>query len=167
MSLLDTLTPYTVDDAGCLVWQRSCCNGHPAMRLGGKTVLVRRQLWQDKHGDIPAGHIVRMTCGTVGCIHPEHMECTTYQRLGKQLGALGIMSGTKRSAAIARAKRASPQAKLNAEAVADIRTSGEPVAVMAQRYGIAQATVSKVRLGKCWRDFASPWRGLGAMSASI
>ena len=165
MSLLDTLTPHCVDDAGCLVWKRSCCNGHPAMRRDGKTMLVRRVLWEQLKGPIPAGHIVRMTCGSSKCICPEHMECTTYQRVAKQLGALGIMSGTKRSAAIARAKRKGHQAKLTAEAVQAIRTSDEPGTVLAARYGIAQATVSKVRLGKVWRDFASPWRGLGTMSA--
>ena len=158
---MQKLLQHTTDDGDCLVWTRSCCNGHPAARVGSKTVLVRRVLWADLHGEIPVGSIVRMTCSTPLCINPDHITLTTYQRLGKQLGALGVMSGPERSAAIARTKRKT-QAKLTDAAVRDIRTSDETTIVMAARYGVAQAHISKVRKHKAWRDFSSPFNGLGA-----
>ena len=157
------MTPldYTQEDGDCLVWQRSCSNGHPALRVGDKTKLVRRFLWEQGHGAIPAGGIVRMTCNTPKCVSPEHTELTTYRKLAKKLGAFGLMSGPVRSAAIARTKRKT-QAKLTDAAVRDIRTSCETTIVLAARYGVAQAHVSKVRKHKAWRDFTSPFMGLGA-----
>lgn len=158
---IEDLRHHCTDDAGCLIWQRGCCNGHPATRVDGKTRLVRRVLWEAAHGPIPAGRIVRVTCGNVLCINPECTELTTYQRLGKQLGALGVMSGPVRSAAIARAKRKT-HGKLNNAAVRDIRTSDETGVALSKKYGVNQAKISAVRLGKVWRDFSSPFAGLGA-----
>jgi len=40
MSLFTDIQHRTIDDAGCAVWRFSCCNGHPAMRKDGKTMLV-------------------------------------------------------------------------------------------------------------------------------
>lgn len=159
MSLFTDIQHRTRDDAGCAVWRFSCCNGHPAMRQGSKTVLVRRAIWQDAHGDIESGKIIRMTCETTGCVHPDHMQLTTYKRLAKHLGSLGIMSGPVRSAKIAATKRKS-QAKLTAAMVLEIRQSSEKTKTLAEKFGVAQAHISKIRVGKCWRDFLSPWAGL-------
>ena len=156
------LADRTQEDGACLIWKGGCCNGHPATRHNGKTVLVRRLLWQELHGEIPAGHIVRMTCECKKCIEPAHMKCTTYQRLAKQLGALGVMSGPVRSAAIQKAKRNSKQCKLTLDAVRAIRASDETTIVLAARYGVAQAHISKVRKHKCQIDYQSPFTGLGA-----
>lgn len=95
------------------------------------------------------------------CINIEHCELMTYRKLAKQLGAQGVMSGPVRSAKIAAVKRAGKQAKVSQEAVRAIRASDEPVAVLAERYGVAAATISKYRLGQCRREFtANPWQGL-------
>lgn len=159
--MMHALLQHTVEDCDCLIWLRSCSNGHPSARVDRKNVLVRRVLWAAMHGEIPAGHIVRMTCNTPLCVSPEHIALTTYRRLGKQLGALGVMSGPVRSAAIARAKRKT-HAKLTDAAVRDIRTSDELGRVLAARHGVSQAHVSKVQKHKAWRDFSSPFAGLGA-----
>jgi hypothetical protein len=160
MSLFERLIGKTVDDAGCAVWQLSCINGHPATRIGKKTVLVRRAIWEDLHGKIEPGKIVRMTCETEKCIDPDHMELTTYQRLAKQLGALGIMSGPIRSAKIADTKRAK-YAKLTAEAVREIRSSPESGRAMAKKFDVDEKHISRIRLNHCWKDFTSPFSGLG------
>lgn len=161
MTTLERLAHLYEEDGACLVWKGGCCNGHPAMRKDGKTVLVRRVLWQEQNGDIPPGHIVRMTCECKKCIEPAHMVCTTHQKLAKQMGALGVMSGPVRSAAIARAKRKT-HAILTDEAVADIRTEKEFGYVYAERYGVSAGHVSKVQKHKARRDFGSPFAGLGA-----
>ena len=160
MNLLD----HTQDDAGCPVWQRGCCNGHPAYRDAdtGKTRMVRRVLWEQANGPIKPGHIIRMTCETPLCVDVEHMVQTTHGKLAKEMGALGIMSGFKRSAAIARTKRVT-QGKLTEEAVRDIRASSDTGVVLAARYGIAPAYVSKIRLHQCRKEFAgNPFAGLAA-----
>jgi hypothetical protein len=162
MSLFTDIQHRTRDDAGCAVWRFSCSNGHPAMRQDGKAVLVRRAIWQDKHGDIEPGKIIRMTCETIGCVHPDHMQLTTYQRLAKQLGSLGLMSGPVRSAKIAATKRAK-YAKLTPDAVQEIRTSEETGRAMAKKFNVDEKHISRIRLNHCWKQFSSPWSGLGAM----
>lgn len=152
----DFLLSNTDDDAGCRVWRGGCANGHPAH---GKQ-LVRRTLWVELHGPIEPGKIIRCTCGTPKCIEPEHLEKTTFRKLCKELGAQGVMSGQKRSAAIARAKRKGPQAKITDADVRRIRYGNELLRDLAADLGINQGTVSKIRLGKVRKDFTSPWSGL-------
>jgi hypothetical protein len=162
MTDLEKLMARTKDDAGCKVWQGGCVNRtHPAINTTGGVKLVRRLVWAAANGPIPAGKIIRCTCGTPKCINPECLELTTYKKLGKELGAIGVMSGPTRSAAIARAKRKT-QSKLTQESVDAIRSSSETTVALGERYGISQAHVSKVRMNKAWRDFSSPWAGLGA-----
>ena len=159
MRLFTQLIDRTIDDAGCAVWKHSCCNNHPAFRKDGKTMLVRREIWKDINGEIPAGKIIRMTCETDKCVHPDHMEMTNHKALAKQMGKLGLMSGPVRSAKIAAVKRATC-AKLTDEAVMEIRTSNETGRKLAEKFKVSQGHISKIQKGKCWRQFSSPWAGL-------
>ena len=152
---------FVHEDLDHLVWTGSVANGHPAMRLNGAYIMVRRAVWQEQNGPIPTGQIIRCTCGDKRCVAIEHLELTTYKKLALVLGS-AVMAGPVRSAAIARVKRASKQAKLTEDAVRDIRSSNETSVALAKRYGVAQAHVSKVRLGQAWRDFSNPFQGLGA-----
>jgi hypothetical protein len=153
---------YVKDDAGCLVWTGSCCNGHPSRTVDGKTRLVRRELWEQVHGPIKPGHIIRCTCETPKCINIDCCEQTTYKKLGQQLGALGVMSGPVRSARIATAKRAGPQAKLTDADVQRIRNGTETLETLARELHINKGTAGRIRRRECRRDFSSPWAGLGA-----
>lgn len=132
------------------------------MREGNKTVLVRRAIWEDEHGQIEAGKIVRMTCETQKCVNPKHMVLTTYQRLAKEMGALGKMSGPLRSAKIAAVKRAK-YAKLTHDDIREIRASNETGRAMAKRFQVSEKHISAILSGQRWREFTSPWAGLGAM----
>lgn len=132
------------------------------MRKDGKTILVRRAVWQDEYGKIEPGKIIRMTCETPKCIYPGHMVMTTHQRLAKQMGALGKMSGPVRSAKIAAVKRAK-YAKLTHEDVREIRASNETGRAMAKRFQVSEEHISAILLNKRWREFSSPWAGLGVM----
>jgi hypothetical protein len=159
MQLFTHLIDNIIDDAGCWVWQKSCANGHPAFRENGKGKLVRREVWKEMKGEIPAGKIIRMTCETNKCVHPEHMVATTYKEVAEHMGKLGLMSGPVRSAKIAAVKRATC-AKLTDEAVIEIRTSNETGRKLAEKFKVSQSHISKIQKGKCWRQFSSPWAGL-------
>lgn len=162
MKIIDRVIKNASEDMDCLVWNRSTCNGHPALRVNGKTMLVRRVLWEELNGEIPAGKIIRATCGDIRCVNPEHLSMTTYQKLAKELGAIGVMSGKVRSAAIAKAKQAKALA-INYEIVQIIRTSDASGVSLSQQYGISQNLVSRVRTHKCWKDWTNnPFAGLGA-----
>ena len=129
------------------------------MRHEGKTQLVRRVLHAVLHGPMAPGQLVRMTCTTPKCIHPEHMKLVTRQTLAQELGALGLMSGLARSAAIARTKRAT-QGKLTDDQVREIKTSDEAGVRMAQRLGVSQSCISSIRTHRTRREFSSPWSQL-------
>ena len=166
MTILDKLASRIQEDADCMLWLGGCCNGHPSIRHDGKSVLLRRILWEERNGPIPAGHIVRVTCESVKCVNPDHIHLTTRKKLGKELGAIGIMSGPVRSAAIARTKRVGHQAKLTLEAVRDIRNSTERGRVLALRWGVSAGHISKIQKHQAFRDFTSPFAGLGARAAA-
>lgn len=153
---------HTIDDAGCLRWTGWTVNGHPGGTIGGRKLLIRRALFEVERGEpVPAGKVLRCTCETPLCVDMSHCEPTTYQRIAKACGAQGLMSGPVRSARIAAAKRAGPQARIDQAQALTIRASDEPGVVLAARYGISPATVSKIRLGQVRREFVgNPWAAL-------
>jgi hypothetical protein len=158
------------EDGDCLRWTGGVVGkrAHPYVSVWSpkrKCLLVRRLVWEEARGPIPAGKIVHCTCNTPQCVSLEHLEITTFAKLAKQLGALGVMSGPVRSAKIAAAHRARhPLTKCTQEQVREIRTSDAPGNVLAARYGVSEATISKYRLNHCRREFgaANPFQGLGA-----
>lgn len=154
------LLENTREDGDCMIWLGACCNGHPAHGSKGKIVMVRRTLWEQVHGPIERGRIIRCACETPKCVNPDHLTKTTRQRLAKQLGALGLMSGPVRSAKIAAVKRAGPQAKLTDADVKRIRYGSETGAALARELGVSPGTVSGIRRGQQRREFSSPWAGL-------
>lgn len=162
MNAIQKAATMAHEDMDHLIWHASTCNGHPAMRWGGKTALVRRVIWQELHGAIAPGKIVRVTCGDVRCINPEHMALTTYSQLARSLGS-AVMAGPVRSAAIARAKQAKSRT-LDQGMVKHIRTCDMTGVALAKKYGISQNLVSKVRTHKCWKEWSdNPFSGLGVL----
>jgi hypothetical protein len=160
--LVERLLARGTDDAGCLVWQGCSCNGHPAYRIGGRIQLVRRTLFTELVGPLD-GRIVRMTCGTKGCITPKHIEAISRTAFAHEMGALGKMSGPVRSASIQRAHRARPEAKLTQAGVDRIRLGTETATALAKALGVGAGHIRKVMAGTVHRDYAaSPWSGLGA-----
>jgi len=137
-----------VEDGDCIEWHGGLTNGHPSVRWEGKTVLIRRQLM----GAIPKGKIARVTCGNLLCVNKGHIEITTYRNVAVECGRAGLMSGPRRSAKIAAAKRATC-AKLTMEFAREVRASNESGAAISRRTGVSQAKISKIRLGKAWREF--------------
>jgi hypothetical protein len=169
MSILGSWRNSVIEDGDCLRWTGLCYGKrqHPGVCLYSpkrKTLLVRRVLWEEANGPIPAGQIIRCTCETPRCVNIEHCDLTTFGKLAKELGALGIMSGPVRSAKIAATHRERhPLTKCTQEQVREIRASDEPGTVLAARYGVSEATISKYRLGRFRREFGGDvWRGLGA-----
>lgn len=159
--ILQKMSGHYIAEGDCFLWKRGCCNGHPVMRYEGKTQLVRRVIWHTLHGVIPTGKIMQTTCEDLKCVNPEHLVLSTYAAVAKKLGP-AVMGGLKRSANVAKAKRLQPVAKLNPEIVSEIRYGLETGVALSKRLGVPQSLISKVRLHKCWKDYSSPFAGLGA-----
>ncbi len=160
MSLFDSIRHLVIEDGDCLRWRAGCSAGHPSWRVGGKSVLVRRVMFEEEHGPIPRGKILRVTCGMLRCLNREHWRLTTYKAVALECGAAGLMSGHLRSAKIAAVKRSGPQAKISDEDAATIFASGDTCTVLAERYGLNPSTICRIKRGQVRRRFDDPWLSL-------
>jgi hypothetical protein len=55
---------------GHLLWTGGLANGYPAAKHEGKTVYLRRLVWERENGPLPNGAVVMSTCGERTCIEP-------------------------------------------------------------------------------------------------
>ena len=74
---------------GHLLWKGGLANGHPAVKHNGKTVYLRRLLWEEVYGPIPEGSVVTSSCRVRTCIEPSHLTLTGPGRYPRARGALG------------------------------------------------------------------------------
>ena len=154
MSLLQSLRHLMLEDGDCLRWRAGVAgNGHPTWRIDGRSQLVRRALWADELGPLPEGVVLRVTCGMPRCCNLAHVAAVSRKAIAVECGALGLMSGPVRSARIAAAKRAGPQAKLTEALVREIRTSSESGVSLSRRLGVHEKLVSQIRRGQRWREY--------------
>jgi len=58
---------------GHVLWVGALANGYPAGKHEGKTVYLKRLIWEETHGPIPAGSVVTSRCGQRTCIEPSHL----------------------------------------------------------------------------------------------
>jgi hypothetical protein len=61
------------------------------------------------------------------------------------------MAATKRS-----------RSKLDDQKVAEIRASSESAMALSAIYGVAAGYITSIRAGNLWKNYASPFAGLGA-----
>jgi hypothetical protein len=161
--IIDTLRDRIAEDGDCLRWTGACSNGHPSMHIKGGSALVRRVLWEERHGPIPRGKIVRCTCNTPKCVNLAHCRLTTTQALARRLGAAGFLGGPVRAAKYAAKYRASERARITQEAVRAIRDSKDRSTHLAALYGVHVSTVERIKNGTARREYSSNvWAGLGA-----
>ena len=74
---------------GHLLWAGGLVNGYPAAKHEGKTVYVKRLVWEVAHGPIPEGAVVISTCGERTCIEASHLGLSTPGRYRSVRDALG------------------------------------------------------------------------------
>lgn len=145
-----------VDDGGCHIWQGAVSEcGLPRYAH----TSVRREMWRTIHGKVAPRLMVSCTCNEKLCVNPEHLCLRTRAIISRETARDGAVR-QKRARAMAPIARA--KGKLTPAAVAEIRQSGETLKVLGERFGVHFSLISKVRRGEAWRDFSSPFSGLGA-----
>jgi len=66
----------------CIIWSKGTTgSGYPAVRRDGRTVYVKRALWEAHHGPIPEGMTVRSSCGNRLCVNVAHLYLDRSGRL--------------------------------------------------------------------------------------
>lgn len=153
----------STEDADCWLWRQGCTsNGTPTMHQphdSRRTIAVRRFLAAALGKDI-AGKVVTNTCCDPRCVAPHHILVTDRSTLGKMAHQhSGYASQPARRAKIAATQRRRA-GKLTPEQANEIRTGTERLRDVAERMGIAYATAHRIRTGKAWREYGSPFAGL-------
>jgi len=161
-SMLEYLKTKTVRDeiTGCLVWQGAVMrpDNIPQMRWGKGAKSARRVIYKLIHRlDLPDSLQigVRKTCHCL-CCDPDHLVPRTRSQA---LKGRTVKPATRAKIAATRRREF---AKLTVEQVAEVRESGENLREAAQRLGVDHSMIGAIRRGEAWRDYSSPWMGLGA-----
>ena len=67
----------------CIIWAGATTGkGYPVRKRDGRTVYVKRALWEAQRGPIPCGMTVRSRCGMRLCVNVEHLYLDRRGRLG-------------------------------------------------------------------------------------
>ena len=129
------------DERLCWPWN-GCTSptGYGSFGVNKAPLLTHRIALALTVGDQP--DLVAMhSCDNPPCCNPAHLSWGTRQKNTKDAYDRGRMAyGAKL-----------PQSKLTVEAVRDIVTSTELQSVLADKYGVAQNTISRVRSGATWK----------------
>lgn len=122
---------YAVDAKGCWVWALGRdSDGYGRVKLNGKSRYAHRAMYEQVVGP-PHGAALDHLCRNRACVNPEHLEPVTRQE---------------------NAQRSPLFVTLTPEAVRAIRVAREPLAVIAERFGISRTHVSRIRSGRCWSN---------------
>jgi predicted XRE-type DNA-binding protein len=162
--LIDIITKHVVEDGDCWNWTGALqsCGATPAMNYKRKVGAVRRFILLER-GPAPAGRpIATYTCGNPLCVHPEHTDWSkrkaVQQRTTQEQGHQNVAVRNKKIA-----DKARQRAKLTLELAQQVREAEGFQHEIAARFGVSQATVSSIKLGKTWRSYTNnPFAGLGA-----
>lgn len=69
------LTNYTIDPAGCWVWQGVVTNsGYGSVRMGRRYHRPHRVIYEAHGNIIPEGFHLHHRCGNLLCCNPKHLE---------------------------------------------------------------------------------------------
>lgn len=159
--LIDTITKHVVEDGDCWNWTGAMqsCGSTPTINYKRKVGAVRRFILLERGGNQP-GLLATYTCGNLLCVNPEHTAWakrkTVQQRTTQEQGHQNKASRNKKIS-----DKARQNGKLTLEQALAVREAEGNQYEIAARFGISQATVSAIKLGKTWRSYAgNPFAGL-------
>lgn len=92
------------------------------------TVLVYREMWEQKFGRVPGGLELDHLCRNTSCVNPDHLEAVTH--------AENIRRGKT--------------AKITHDIAATIRSESGSLRAIGRKYGLHHTTVMDIRRGTSW-----------------
>lgn len=153
----------TRESGDCLIWTGPVIQGGaPVVTVDRKKLYVKRHYLQ-LTGMVLGKKLATSSCANQLCVNHDHLVALTKTQLAKRTAASGAWSTPAIKARVAQGLRA--RSKLSQESVLAIRTSDEPVKVLAARHDISEAYAYMIRRGDWRRDYsATPFSGLGSRS---
>ena len=163
LSLIDTIKKHIVEDGECWNWVGAlqACGATPTMRWNGKIGSVRRFLMLERGVNQPA-MVATYRCGNEKCVHPEHATWAVRRTVQRR-----TVAETGYHIDVVRCKKLADSARKNAKLTMDVadqvRGAEGPQHEIAKRFGISQATVSRLKRNTIWKTYGgNPLAGLGA-----
>ena len=158
--LFDRIRAMIVEVGDCWEWRGALQSNSPVptMNYKGKVGPVRRHIAEER-GVPLQGKLATHSCGNQLCVNPDHVILVSRKRLQAR-----IAKDVKHQVNAIRRKKISDQArkhsKLTLELALQIRAAEGTQRQIAAQFGVTQATVSAIKLGKTWRDYLNPWTQL-------
>ncbi len=143
LAFLEEVLKTDTDD--CILWPFGSSRGYGITYVGKKNIPAHRYICERKHGtptfaDAQSAH----ACGNRKCVNWRHVRwATAYENTQDKFVHGTIARGEK----IARAK-------LTADQVRRIRTTGERQIDLAREFGVDRNTIRSVRRGMTWKHVA-------------
>lgn len=158
----------------CLEWQ-GCFSNHGTQptvkaRAGTKNysenLSVPRLLWEEANGPVPDGKLVYRKCCNNACVLLDHITVGTRKEWAKARKKAGT---SKHSAAailaLTMGARKRSTVKYSMEKAREVRmlaSSGLLHREIALETGVSKDMVAEICQNKSWREYSSPFAGLGA-----
>jgi hypothetical protein len=143
----------------CWHWTAGKSGKTPALRHGNRTIAVRRYIFTELLGKMPAkGRMITMSCGHLDCVAPDHLIQHTRRQM-QTAAAKRTQYGSDpvRNAKISAAKRKhSPYSEEFVEQVRNMEGTSKGIA---RELGLQFSTVNSWRKGEV-RKANNPFAGL-------
>jgi len=150
------------DEVGdCWEWKGAYSpHGTPVMYARAERTTVRRVVWRILKGEpLDPKLMAGVKCNNPRCVHPDHVKPKTKAQV---LGGMAKNGNQALRAAKIAASQRKRSAKLDETKVAHIRASNATNVALAAELGVHHSLISAIRKGRAWRQFASPFAGVGA-----
>jgi len=149
MRLIRDLLKHTVrGPKGCLLWKGAKRDGYGRVQRNGRNYSVHVLVYEQVHGPVPKGKVVRHKCNTRACIRLNHLI------LGTQHANImdSVRAGTHKNPVHPGASH--PLAKLSPAQVREIRAraqAGWSHARIAKGLPVGRRQVSRIVEGVRWK----------------
>lgn len=161
MTLLDQIRKHIVEEGDCWNWTGAMQTSRsvPTMHYQGKVGAVRRFILLERGVDL-SKRLASYTCGNPFCVNPAHVAPSTRRAVQKRTSnELNYQSSLLHRKKISDSART--RAKLTPELASQVRDAEGSQSAIAARFGVSQAVVSSIKRGRTWRNYSSPFAGLG------
>jgi hypothetical protein len=145
-------------NSGCWIWTAYLYpnTGYGQFRMSSNpndaSTGAHRASWIIHCGDIPDGMIVCHRCDNRCCVNPDHLFLGSYSDNLMDASKKGrIQWKGKRDLGNFQRAETHHQAKLNWDAVNEIRSSREPDNFFVKKYGVSFPTIKRIRSFKTWK----------------